>query len=897
MGYYAHVRKIITNGNKESVVMAKNVGWNVYEKVLLMDAYNQVNEGNISMENAVTKVSNSLRQMAINSGREIDDNYWSEFDVAFQMNKFKYALLYGEYGLGPADRWCVDMYREDREKYEYILKEAKKRANPPNYNNKEKNIDENEEINISEDEKFKAWLKVNHPNYVNKIFSTFQTVDKYLQEWHVIDRNLLQIKEIGQIDLIIRQVRHNSGIQFIHKRNQQLFVVVLSAYRNYLSEQEKAQPTSDVVENQNDQKNEIEKSDEVQQSTEENKDEKEEIAKEDTPPDKISFKEWLIDVQGKGVNTANSYNRTICDAETYAKENQIGYGVIQNPNHPYQVKETIKALFDDDKFKSIDKREYHRFYDALHQYRKYLGISPIAVQKQDDDKTPYQPKKFKHSLKQKRPQTFQKKSQVEKLQDNDSEEIKGKVFDEANKEEIEKIKSTLQLPRFEHGFKIDYIELVRFRKSYKEVNGIACTLDDEALANTIREIGFEFDEKYYLISDSELDAIADEIENYKSDGINIIYYEKLYDLKFDKYNEANIVSAEMLKAILSYLKPEFRYRKRYFALISEKKTKVELIKNDILRVWGSDPLQTYDDLSLKLPFIPFDEIKSTLAQQSEFVWNSEETYLLADKFEADEQEIECLIDVIDKKCEEEGRASLDEISFDNLKDVNPELSDSAIISCFCKLVDDRFSRNAGILTRIGSNEKVHSASTAIVEFCRERDKCSLEQLKSVAKKNVGRIQNSAIVEAANSVMIRININEFIADQFVDFDVDGIDKALDGFIHDQFIGMREFATLSAFPSCGYSWNLFLLESYCRRFSKKYKYETRQSNSSNSGAIVLKTCNLSYHDIMAKAVARSKIELTEEEVFDFLIETGYMERKRYSKIDSLIKEATKLRERRK
>lgn len=50
-------------------------------------------------------------------------------------------------------------------------------------------------------------------------------------------------------------------------------------------------------------------------------------------------------------------------------------------------------------------------------------------------------------------------------------------------------------------------------------------------------------------------------------------------------------------------------------------------------------------------------------------------------------------------------------------------------------------------------------------------------------------------------------------------------------------------------------------------------------------------------MTQAVARSGRELQQNEVFDFLTEAGYMERKKYSDIDSLISEAAQLRERRK
>lgn len=155
---------------------------------------------------------------------------------------------------------------------------------------------------------------------------------------------------------------------------------------------------------------------------------------------------------------------------------------------------------------------------------------------------------------------------------------------------------------------------------------------------------------------------------------------------------------------------------------------------------------------------------------------------------------------------------------------------------------------------------------------------------------------SEVIEAANSVMVRIDKDSFIADRLISFDVDRVDSALDHIVTNEFIGMKEITTFSTFPFCRYGWNLFLLESYCRRFSKKYRYATRRANSSNSGAVVAKNCELSYHDIMAKAAARSERDLSKDEILDFLTETGYMERKRYSDIERLIAYAKELRERR-
>ena len=143
-------------------------------------------------------------------------------------------------------------------------------------------------------------------------------------------------------------------------------------------------------------------------------------------------------------------------------------------------------------------------------------------------------------------------------------------------------------------------------------------------------------------------------------------------------------------------------------------------------------------------------------------------------------------------------------------------------------------------------------------------------------------------------MVRISYDDFVADDHVQFDVPSIDQVLDTMVIGNGIGMKEITTFGAFPFCGYPWNLFVLESYCRRFSSKYKYDCITPNSRNGGAIIKKACNLSFHDIMVESVARSKVNLNKKDVYDYLIDSGLMIRRQYNDIERLINEAKALRE---
>ena len=98
------------------------------------------------------------------------------------------------------------------------------------------------------------------------------------------------------------------------------------------------------------------------------------------------------------------------------------------------------------------------------------------------------------------------------------------------------------------------------------------------------------------------------------------------------------------------------------------------------------------------------------------------------------------------------------------------------------------------------------------------------------------------ISAANEKKIRVEKNFFVKDALINFDVPGIDAALNSFVQGKVIPLRAVTSFTGFPPVeGYSWNLFLLESFLRRFSKKYSFMAAGANVNNSniGAIFPKS----------------------------------------------------------
>jgi hypothetical protein len=150
------------------------------------------------------------------------------------------------------------------------------------------------------------------------------------------------------------------------------------------------------------------------------------------------------------------------------------------------------------------------------------------------------------------------------------------------------------------------------------------------------------------------------------------------------------------------------------------------------------------------------------------------------------------------------------------------------------------------------------------------------------------------MEAGYAIMVRTDENTFIAEKYVNFDKSAIDNAIDQFMNvGEYKPLQAVTTFALFPYCGQPWNLFLLESYCRRFSDNFRFEVLSVNSTNAGVLVRKHSKLTYFDIMADAIAKSGISLDENTGLNFLAKGGYTSQRRYAKIIELIKRAKELR----
>jgi hypothetical protein len=204
-----------------------------------------------------------------------------------------------------------------------------------------------------------------------------------------------------------------------------------------------------------------------------------------------------------------------------------------------------------------------------------------------------------------------------------------------------------------------------------------------------------------------------------------------------------------------------------------------------------------------------------------------------------------------------------------------------------------FDMKGKIVTRKGD---VYDTLTIMKEYCRSIDKCSLNDLLNIEKELTGEIRRWTPMEAANTILVRIDKKTYVADRYVHFNTDMIDEAIELFVKGDYLPLKSFTTFGVFSDCGQEWNLFLLESYCRRFSRKFRFDAPFVNSRNAGVVIRKGCGLNYTEIMIDAVANADIPLKKNVIGKFLYESGYTGRSTTAKADEIIDKVNAIRERR-
>jgi hypothetical protein len=445
---------------------------------------------------------------------------------------------------------------------------------------------------------------------------------------------------------------------------------------------------------------------------------------------------------------------------------------------------------------------------------------------------------------------------------------------------------------FPNGYRLNSpIELTRFRSFAANDLGEELALTDEELQSGIVACGTTYDGKVYAVSEQTKEQIKTLAENYFADGAQVIFFAEFYAKNEDWLFGASVVSEDMLTDILHGLFTKMSFTQTYFGYTDA--TVPSALKNEILRVWGDAVLATYEQLAKRLQYIPIERIKYALGQISDFIWNGPETFSHISRVDVTDKERLIIRETAARECDSHGYALFQNFPLCSIEERNYELSTTAVHNAVYRIcLSGEFDKKCKIVTRKGD---IFDPLAIMNDFCRNVDKCSLDDLLSFEKDRTGEIRRLISMEAGNNILICVDKTSYVADRYVHFNADMIDEAIGFFVKGDYLPLKSFTAFGAFPDCGQGWNLFLLESYCRRFSRKFRFDALSVNSRNAGVVIRKSCTMNYTEIITDAVATSNIPLTGSLVGKFLFDNGYTARSTTVKVNEIIDKAKIIRER--
>ena len=440
-------------------------------------------------------------------------------------------------------------------------------------------------------------------------------------------------------------------------------------------------------------------------------------------------------------------------------------------------------------------------------------------------------------------------------------------------------------------------QLGKMRNSFTEGE---FTSDKELLDFiTQNHLGVYSSKWVYFLTRAVEDCLFKMLEELQQEGQIIAYYNLLYDNKQDLFDSISVYKDETaisgLFSVLA-LRPHYRIVNPFYPTPSYAALKEDCtIKDALINYFEHNTVLTYDQIKTAFPYIPDTEIQEALRSDNDFILLENGSFTYYDKIYIDKALADKLLEKVESEIEKEDFISCNQIDLSPARiDNSAEITLRGLLDYFCKkILPAKYKRIGNV---ISDASKPVSSSAIIEKLCETKDCVTLNELKALADELSASWQTA--FATAFEKMVRVDKDRFVSPSLLHFDVEEIDKVLeDNFVRsNDFIPLQDVTSFALFPQCGsFSWTWFLVESFCRKYSKKFDFMVAKFNSSNAGSIVRKSAKIDdYNKLMATAVNNNEIVLSENAVKDFLMRAHYIAVDNLSRIQNVLAIAQVLRE---
>jgi hypothetical protein len=566
-----------------------------------------------------------------------------------------------------------------------------------------------------------------------------------------------------------------------------------------------------------------------------------------------SFYQWLMDVQKLSAASCRSYASAISVAEQYAVEKLL-VGTRFFGADADEAKRTADALFADADFVKRNEGQHNRFKTAITKYFAFIEEEWVPSGEQNIVESNMNP-------------------------DGAEEGIEIGPFE------------TVLAEKFPRGYRLgSSLEKKKFRRYFEEITGHKLDLNSDVVEKILRRCGIEYEGKVYspnaMLSDDLKEKLFAYIDKSFEDGRSVLYFEALFREFSEGFLDHNIYNAEMLKAYISYVAGENYYMGRGY-LAMEKQISVDPI-DDIRTCLKEHGLpMDVEDLCKTLSHIPSDRIRAILGAQREFVRNSKGEYFHVDSFSLSDEELENIADLITGEIDKHAFVSGNEL-YDAIKGKYPYIYERNAVFSVIGWRDalkfklgDRFSFTGNI---ISGKDKEFSMSDVYAAYGAEQKSFSLSELLAFSENMGSTIYFDSLYQNA----ARVSQEQFVSRDDVNFQVEETDKVLDRFCTGNYLALPEVKDFGIFPEASHPWTPYLLEQYVAFHSENYYLVHGGYNRNVVVGAMVKKGNVyeTFDDLVVDILTESDVSLNKKDVLNYLSDNGYIARRSYTGIETLM-----------
>ena len=835
--------------------MALRIPWDIEEAVLMLDMLLKSIDGKLTRKEAIRQVSEKLRRRAVNRGITIDDIFRNENGITFQMSALEVAYTGIKTKLKQPTKLFVEtvnLYRNHRELYEEILKEAENVVEPK-----------------SVQDEFCSYLSMQMPTFqLSDAYLMLSDIESFCLERKILQNKLFETTDLETIKRVVQTVDSNRVFRFTYKQNLKKMSTVIHAYYAFLKsykpdEEKEVKPIiQDAIPSLPDADSMKQKDDAVgPQAISVPVAERTKLTDQE---EKQKFNDWMLS-SGMSKATITSYMSSFGQCVKSVANYKLCETSLWNVANAEDASHIYDQLFGISEFYEYNKQQHNRFSAAFRKFIEYRsGGSPA-------------------SLKPSQPTQFAVEKKPTRRKENDPVLIR-------YKELLDKF--------FQKGFRMESsLDMKKLRRFYQDQYGTELSDEDALVCQDISSVTILHEGKAYLpdsmLSQEKKEKLLQYIEDKFVSGCDAIYYSALFSEFEEAFQGERIYTPEMLKTYLSYInKGNYVLQRSYLA----KDYTVQMNPEDDIREYlkeAAGPVEV-ERLAAELSYIPEQKIKFALSTNNDFIWNATGEYFYEDCVHFSNSELEWISQFILDGIEERDFVTGNELveaveaHFPDIKEMYQWITPVGMRNVIGYKLNDRFSFNGNIISKYGEDL---SMAEVYAKYCRKHSRFTLDEL-NVLKQELG---STIYFDEIYANSLRISQNEFVSQDMAQFDVEATDEAIGRICTGQYMSLQEIRDFGTFPYAGYPWNEYLLEHFVANYSQKFMLlHIGFSANVCAGAIVKQASSFKdFNDLLVDILANSNIVLDEDSALEYLRQQGYIARRRYSDIGRIVTEAKVVR----